>query len=298
MPGSHDHGGRDSTQRVLLVAFVLIGGFMVVEFVGGYLTGSLALVSDAGHMATDALGLGMALAAVTAAARARTDGARTYGLYRLEILAALANSVLLFAVAGYVLWEAVQRLSTPTEVASVPMLVVAMAGLAVNIIAWRLLRDGAKGSLNMAGAYSEVIADMAGSIGAILAGLIIISTGWTYADPLFAAAVAVFILPRAWSLGSEAVRILTQAAPANVDLGTIKSELLEIEGVVDVHDLHVWTLTSQMDVASVHLMTKTEADPHPILDRARDLLQTGHAIDHATLQVEPESHRGCSEINW
>lgn len=298
MSGAHNHGGRDANRRVLMVCFILVLGFMVVEFVAGYLTGSLALVSDAGHMATDALGLGMALAALIAASRAGKEGARTYGLYRLEILAALANSVLLFAVAGYVLWEAATRLSQPTEVSTVPMLVVAVAGLLVNVIAWMLLRDGAKDSLNVAGAYSEVIADMAGSIGAILAALIMITTGWAYADPLFAAGVAVFILPRAWSLGGQALRILTQAAPPNIDLDAIRSDLLEIEGVIDVHDLHVWTLTSQMDVASVHLMTKTEVDPHPILDRARDLLQVGHAIDHATLQVEPESHRGCSEINW
>lgn len=298
MPGTHDHGGRDTSRRVLLVCFLLVVGFMVVEFAAGYLTGSLTLISDAGHMATDALGLGMALAAVTAATRARTDGARTYGLYRLEILAALANSVLLFAVAAYVLWEAAGRASDPPDVTTAPMLAVASAGLVVNIVAWRLLRGSAKESLNVAGAYSEVIADMAGSIGAILAGVIMVTTGWTYADPLFAAAIGIFILPRAWSLGSQAVRILTQAAPPTIDLDTIRAELLDIEGVIDVHDLHVWTLTSQMDVASVHLMTKIDSDPHPILDRARDLLQTEHDIDHATLQVEPESHRGCSEISW
>jgi cobalt-zinc-cadmium efflux system protein len=271
---------------------------MVIEAVAGFVTGSLALISDAGHMAIDALGLGMALAAIVVANKASAVGGRTYGLYRLEILAALANAVLLFVVAAYVVYESVQRFQNPPEVATTPMLVVAIGGLAVNLVAWRLLRTGAEESLNVKGAYFEVIADLAGSVGVIIAALIMIFTGWPYADPLIAAIIGVFILPRAWTLGSQALRILTQVAPKGLDLDELRSDLLTIDGVIDVHDLHAWTLTSEMDVATVHLMTSNATDPHPVLDRARDLLQTKHDISHATLQVEPEDHRGCSEVTW
>ena len=300
MSATHIHGPRAGRRhlRPLAISFGLVLGFMVVEAVAGALTGSLALVSDAGHMATDALGLGMALAAIVAANKATTARGRTYGLYRLEILAALANAVLLLAVASYVFYEAIQRFQDPPEVATTPMLIVAIGGLVVNLVAWRLLQQGAKESLNVKGAYFEVIADLAGSVGVIVAALIMIATAWPYADPLFAALIALFILPRAWTLGSEAVHILVQAAPKGLDIESVRADLSTIEGVANVHDLHVWTLTSEMDVATVHLMTIEGADPHPVLDRARDLLRTQYGVSHATLQVEPEGHRGCTELNW
>lgn len=297
---SHTHlpsGGRRHL-RPLAFSFGLVLSFMVIEAIAGVLTGSLALISDAGHMATDALGLGMALAAIVVADRATTVGGRTYGLYRLEILAALANAALLFAVAGYVLYESIQRFQDPPEVKTTPMLVVAVGGLVVNLVAWRLLRTGAEESLNVKGAYFEVIADLAGSVGVIVAALVMILTGWPYADPVFAALIGVFILPRAWALGSQALRILTQVAPRGLDLDEVHADLMGVAGVVDVHDLHVWTLTSEMDVATVHLMTTTDTDPHPVLDKARELLRSKHQISHATLQVEPEDHRGCSEVSW
>jgi cobalt-zinc-cadmium efflux system protein len=297
---SHTHGPRAGRRhlRPLTIAFGLVVGFMVVEAVAGFLTGSLALISDAGHMATDALGLGMALAAIIAADRAGSRGSRTYGLYRLEILAALANAVLLFAVATYVIYEAVQRLQEPVEVLTTPMLLVAVAGLAVNIIGWRLLRAGAEESINVRGAYLEVLADLVGSIGVIAAALIMIVTDWPYADPLFAALIGLFILPRAWKLGGQALRVLVQAAPAGLDIERMREDLTTVPGVVDVHDLHVWTLTSDMDVATVHLMTRDGTDPHPVLDQARSLLEDRYAIAHATLQVEPDTHQGCSEVTW
>jgi len=283
--------------RPLTIAFVLVAGFMVVEAVAGFWTGSLALVSDAGHMATDALGLGMALAAIVAADKAGKHGRHTFGLYRIEILAALANAMLLFGVAGYVLFEAVRRFGSAPEVLSGPMLAVAVAGLLVNLIGWRLLRPGAGESLNVEGAYVEVLADLIGSIGVIVAALIILTTGWTYADPIFGAAIGLFILPRAWRLARKAISVLIQAAPDHLDLDAVTEALRGIPGVVDVHDLHVWTLTSEMDVATVHLMTGDGTDPHPVLDQARSLLQS-HDIAHATLQVEPESHQGCAELSW
>lgn len=298
----HSHGsaaraGSRYKGRLVWV-FCLVVVFMVAEIVAGILTNSLALLSDAGHMATDALGLGMALAAIVAADRAGRDGQRTFGLYRLEILAALANAVLLFGVAGYVLYEASHRFKEPPEVLSGPMLIVAVLGLGVNLVGWWLLRQGAEESLNVEGAYLEVIADLIGSVGVIAAALIIQFTGWSYADPIFGAAIGLFILPRAWRLGSRAVRILVQAAPEGIDLADLQARLESIGGVSDVHDLHVWTLTSEMDVASVHLMTPTDADAHSIIDEATVLLRDQFGIAHATLQVEPDTHQNCLEISW
>ena len=289
-------GSRYKGRLVWVLGLVVV--FMVVELVAGILTNSLALLSDAGHMATDALGLGMALAAIVAADRAGRDGQRTFGLYRLEILAALANAVLLFGVAGYVLYEAIRRFQDPPEVLSGPMLIVAILGLVVNLVGWWLLRQGAEESLNVEGAYLEVIADLIGSVGVIAAALIIQFTGWRYADPVFGAAIGLFILPRAWRLGSRALRILVQAAPHGIDLVNLRDRLKSITGVSDVHDLHVWTLTSEMDVASVHLMTPIDADAHSIIDEATVLLRDEFGIAHATLQVEPDTHQNCVETSW
>lgn len=283
--------------RPLAISFGLVVGFMVVEAVAAFLIDSIALLSDAGHMATDALGLGMALAAITAASRGAASG-QTYGRFRLEIFAALANSILLLAVAVYVIWEAIERFSDPPEVLATPMLIVAVAGLAVNLVSWALLREGAGESLNVKGAYFEVVADLAGSIGVIVAALITLITDWPFADPLAAVLIGVWIVPRALLLGREALRILSQAAPAGLDLDRVRSDLSAVEGVIDVHDLHVWTLTSDMDVATAHLMISDESDPHPVLDEARRLLAERYGIDHATLQVEPESHRECLEVSW
>ncbi len=300
MSATHTHIPRAGRRhlRPLSIAFALVVVFTGIELVAGFLTGSLALISDAGHMATDALGMGMALAAIVAADRTATGGSRTYGLYRLEILAALANAVLLFGLAAYVVYEAIQRLQDPTEVLATPMLIVAVVGLIANLVAWRLLRPGAKESINIQGAYLEVLADIAGSVAVIAAALIMILTDWPYADSLFAALIGVFILPRAWRLGYQALRVLVQAAPTGVDLDLLRDDLSVIPGVVDVHDLHVWTLTSNMDVATVHLMTTNTTDPHPVLDQARSILQDRYHIAHATLQVEPDTHQGCSAVTW
>lgn len=299
---SHDHASDISAagrhMKPLATAFVLVAVFMVVEVVAGFATGSLALLSDAGHMATDTLGLGMALAAVTAAQRTAATGSRTYGLYRLEILAALANAVLLFLVAGYVVWEAVQRFQDPPEVATGAMFFVGLVGLGVNVAAWRLLRAGAASSLNLEGAMLEVIADLIGSIGVIVAALLDRFAGWPQADAVFAAAIGLFILPRAYRIGRRAVRILIQAAPDDLDLDELPGRLRSIPGVVDVHDVHVWTLTSEMDIGSVHLMIGDGTDAHPVLDEARSMLTDDFGIAHATLQVEPESHRGCTELSY
>jgi cobalt-zinc-cadmium efflux system protein len=285
----------------LRVALALTVAFLLVETGAAFFTRSLALLSDAAHMLTDALGLGMAVAAIALANRAAAgarDGARTFGLYRLEILAALANAVLLLGVAGYVLVEAALRLGDEPDVRAGPMFVVAVAGLAVNVAAFLLLRAGARESLNVEGAYLEVVSDLIGSIGVIAAAIVVGTTGWEYADSLVAVAIGLWIVPRTIRLAGRALRVLLQAAPAHVDVAHVRDDLAELPGVVDVHDLHVWTLTSEMDVASAHLVTRVGTDAHGVLDQARDVLRDRYAISHATLQVEPDDHTGCAEVTW
>jgi cobalt-zinc-cadmium efflux system protein len=298
---SHGHASAragEQHKRSLVIAFGLTAGFFVVQIVTGFVTDSLALISDAGHMATDALGLGMALAAIQLASSTRTERFRTFGLYRLEILAALANAVLLFGVAIYVIVEAFNRFDDPPDIESLPVLLVGVLGLVVNVIAFLILREGAAESLNMRGAYLEVLSDMLGSVGVILAATVMWVTDWGWVDPAVGALIGVFILPRAATLGRDALRVLVQAAPAGVDPDVVRVQLSGIPGVLDVHDLHVWTLTSGMDVASAHLVVGVGTDTHAVLDRARDLLQVEHQIVHATLQIEPDDHRGCDEVSW
>lgn len=286
-----------------MAAFVVIAIFFVVELGASWYTGSLALLSDAWHMLTDVLGIGMALAAVQLAARYGTSPDRvnrrhTFGLYRLEIVAALLNAVLLFGVAIWVLVESVRRLSETPEVLGGPMLLVAVAGLAANLVAFALLREGARDSLNLRGAYLEVVADTIGSVGVIVAAVLIQTLGWVWADPVIGALIGLWILPRTWKLGAEAIRILLQSAPSHIDVGALSAELAAIPGVTDVHDLHVWTLTSEMEAASAHLMVTVETDGHAVLDAARRIAESGYRIDHGTFQVEPESHAGCREVAW
>jgi len=301
--GGHAHGAAAARagarhQRPLAIAFGLTFGFLVVQVVTGLTTNSLALLSDAGHMATDVLGLGLALAAIRMASREAQLRSRTFGVYRLEVLAALTNAVLLVGVAAYVVYEAARRLGEPPHIASAPVLVVGVLGLAVNIVAFLLLRQGSTESLNVEGAYVEVMSDALGSLGVIVGAAVMWATGWSWVDPVIAAGIGLFILPRAWRLGREALRVLLQAAPAGVDLDAVSSDLAAIDGVVDVHDLHVWTLTSDMEVVTAHLMTTPTADSHAVLDRARDVLATTHGLHHATLQVEPDDHLGCDALEW
>jgi cobalt-zinc-cadmium efflux system protein len=299
----HGHGAAadragDRYKGALLLSFALIVAFLLVQIVVGVVTGSLALLSDAGHMATDAVGLGMALAAIQVASTGRAHPQRTFGLYRLEILAALANAGLLFGVAAYVVVEAVRRLGEDHDVASAPVLVVGTIGLAVNLVAFFLLRAGARESLNLRGAYLEVFSDALGSLGVIVAAAVWGATGWDWVDPVVGAAIGVLILPRAWRLGREALRVLVQVAPSHLDVASLQHDLSAIRGVVDVHDVHVWTLTSEMEVATAHLMVASGTDAHGVLDEARHLLAERHGITHATLQVEPDDHSGCDELNW
>lgn len=297
----HAHGAPGAGARFrgrLQVAFVAIALFFVLQVAVALGTGSLALLSDAGHMLTDTVGLGLALAAITVAARAGRDRGRTYGLYRLEVLAALANAFLLVAVAVYVLVEAILRIGEDVDVPGAPVLVMGVVGLLVNLGVLLLLREGSQESMNVKGAYLEVLGDALGSLGVILAAVVLLAVSWEPIDAVVGVAIGLFMVPRALRLAWDALRVLSQIAPAHVDVDALTTDLEDLPGVVDVHDVHVWTLTSAMDVATAHLMVANGTDAHTVLDAARSLLASRYGIEHATLQVEPEDHTGCEDVTW
>jgi len=299
MGSGHGHGHAGATHRWRLrVAFALITTFFVVELVAGLTSGSLALLSDAGHMAADVVALGAALVATRIAGRDDTTGRRTYGSFRAEVFASGLAVLLMLGVAAYIAVEAVRRIDEAPVVATGPMLVVGGLGLVVNVVALTLLRGGAAESLNVKGAYLEVVADTLGSVGVIAAGLLVAATGDAWWDTGIALAIAAFVAVRAVMLGREVLAVLGQHAPAGMRPDDVAAALGEVEGVRDVHDLHVWTLTSGMNVATAHLMTEEGADPHRVLDAARHVMRTGFGVEHATLQVEPESHTGCHDVTW
>jgi cobalt-zinc-cadmium efflux system protein len=296
----HDHGHAHGTVAAahrgrLTVVLALTGTVFVVEVVGALLSGSLALLADAGHMATDALGIGMALAAVTLAQRP-ARGRRTFGLQRLEVLAAVANGLLLLGVGGYVLVEAVRRIGDPPEIHSGWMLSVALLGLAVNLGSLALLRTGQGESLNTRGAYLEVLGDALGSVAVIAAAVVIATTGWTAADVLASLVVGCLVLPRAWSLLREAFDVLLEAAPRGVDLEEVRAHVLGVSGVIAVHDLHAWTITSGLPVLSAHVVVTDEvlADGHGgrVLDALCACLGDHFDLEHCTFQLESAGHRG------
>ena len=274
-------------QRRLVAAVALTGAFLVVEVVGGLWTGSLALLADAGHMLTDVGGLGLSLLAVWFARKPATP-ANTYGYFRMEILAALANGAVLFAVAGVILYEAARRLWAPPEILGGPMLVIAVVGLAVNLLAMRLLHGGAGESLNVRGAYLEVLGDALGSVGVIVAALIIQTTGFVLADPLISAGIGLFILPRTWGLMRQAVHILMEGVPPHLDPREIERAMREAHGVRTVHDFHVWTLTSGKEAMSAHVLVEDLADGQHVLGDLQHLLRERFGIEHTTLQLESD----------
>lgn len=298
MGSDHSHIPKDAGEthlRLLGISFVLISVFMIAEVVGGIMTQSLALLSDAGHMVTDAIGLAMAIAAIRIGLRTAQKRGRTYGLRRLEVVAALANALMVFGVAAYVLWEALKRLRDPVEVGSGVMLVIAVLGLIVNIIAMRLLRESSAESINVEGAYLEVWADTIGSIGVIVAAVVIRVTGWQIIDPLIGVGIAVFIVPRAWRLGRKAMKILLQIAPDHIDVDEVRSSLADIETVTGIHKLHIWTVSTGENVASAHITVTTGGNHHEVLDTAAEMLETKYGITNTTVQVEPPDHTVCAE---
>ncbi|MGB7818400.1 MAG: cation diffusion facilitator family transporter [Ornithinibacter sp.] len=291
------HAGGEHRWR-LRVAFALVAAFFVVELVTGLTSGSLALLSDAGHMAADVVALGAALVATRIAVRPDTTGRRTFGSYRAEIFASGLAVLLMLGVAAYVLIESVARIGTVPTVATTTMLVVGGLGLLVNVVALVLLRGGASESLNVKGAYLEVVADTVGSVGVIAAALLIDATGSAVWDTVIALAIAVFVAVRAILLGREVLAVLGQHAPAGIHPPDADAALREVPEVLDVHDLHLWTLTSGMNVATAHLVCTDGADPTEVLTRSATVLRERFAIDHATIQVEPRSAGACRATSW
>jgi cation diffusion facilitator family transporter len=296
----HDHGAAHGTAAAehrgrLTVVLALTGAVFFVEVVGALLSGSLALLADAAHMATDALGIGMALGAVTLAQRP-ARGRRTFGWQRMEVLAAVANGLLLLGVGAYVVIEAVRRIGDPPDIHSGWMLGVATLGLVVNLGSLMLLRSGQGESLNTRGAYLEVLGDALGSVAVIVAAVVIAATGWTGADVLASFAVGALVLPRAWTLLREAFDVLLEAAPKGVDLDQVRAHVLGVPGVLDVHDLHAWTITSGLPVLSAHVVVSEEslADGHGgrVLDALCSCLGDHFDLEHCTFQLESPGHRG------
>ena len=282
----------------LAVTFALTAAFFLVELVVGLAAGSLALIADAGHMATDVLALGASLVATRMAGRPDGTGRRTYGRYRAEVFAAGFAVLLMVGVGVFIVVESMTRIGGDPEVSSTPMVVVGLIGLAVNAVGLLLLRTGAKQSINIKGAYLEVLGDAAGSLGVLIAGLLIRWTGNSIWDLVVAVVIGVFVLVRAVGLGRSVLRVLGQHTPEGIDPGAVEADLAAVPGVVEVHDLHLWALTSGMNVATAHLVSAPGTDHHAVLDAATQVLASAHHIDHATLQVEPADHTSCREISW
>jgi cobalt-zinc-cadmium efflux system protein len=288
---AHDHGSAAAAnRRTLTTVLVLSVGILVAEVVGAMLTGSLALLADAGHVLTDVTGIAIALIAIHLAQRPATSG-RTFGYLRLEILAAVVNAVLLGGIAVVILVEAWRRLSEPTQIASGPMLAFALVGLAVNAVSLWLLRDAQRRSLNMRGAYLEVLGDLAGSVAVIVAAVVIAVTGWTGADIVASVVIGVMILPRTFSLLRDATDVLLEATPRGVDMDHVRTHILEAPGVVDCHDLHAWTITSGVNVVSAHVVLEGGADPARALDALCTCLADVFDIEHSTFQLETADRR-------
>lgn len=294
-PSGHA-GGR--YRRKLAIAFCLIAAFFVVELVYGLLADSLALISDAGHMAADVVALGAALAATKIATRKDKTGRKTFGSYRAEVFASGLTVLLMLGVSAYVVIEAVNRIGADPEVSSTPMIIVGGLGLLINAIVLLLLRSGSKESLNVKGAYFEVVADTAGSIGVVVAGLLISATGQAWWDTVTALAIGMFVAVRAVILGRQVLAVLGQHVPEGMPIEQVTEDLAAIDGVTDVHDLHIWVLTSGMNVASAHLVAADTDDYPRILDQARTTLKDTYAIEHATIQLERTVARECHEIDW
>lgn len=288
----HDHGHshgpgawRDTDRKALLIAAGLTAGFMLAEVAGGLLTGSLALLADAGHMLSDSFSLFLALGAVALAARPAT-ARRTFGFKRAEILAALVNGVLLVVVSVWIVVEAIGRIGDPPEILGGWMLLVAAVGLAVNLIAAWVLYSSAGESLNIKAALRHVLADVAGSVGVILAAVIILTTGWELADPIVSIVISVLIAISAWSILRDSVDVLLEAAPPGIDTEEIGYAMAGLSGVDEVHDLHIWEITSGMPMLSAHVLVGPGKDCHGIRGELEVLLRDRYEIGHTTLQVE------------
>jgi len=286
---AHSHSAAGRHAGSLRVAILILTALLVVELVAGVAANSLALLADAGHVFADVSGMLLSLVAIRLAARPPT-GTRSFGLYRLEMLAAAVNAVLLLGIAVIVLVEAVRRLGAPPDVQAGPVIVVAAIALVANVVALRLLSTGQRESLTMRGAYLEVAGDLMGAVAVLVAGLVIWLTGWHPADALASILVAVLIVPRTVRLLRDSIDVLLEATPKDVDLGDVERHILEAPGVVDVHDLHAWTITSGMNVVSAHVVLAEDAKPGDILDHLGTCLADDFDVNHSTFQLETPEH--------
>src|SRR5271156_2377223 len=287
MGAGHNHSPAEAdTSRMIprmILAAVILAAFFVVELTTSILINSMALLADAGHMLTDVVAVFMGLGAVTLARRGSSSPARTYGWHRAEVFTAGAHTALLIGVAVFILYEAIERLSDTPSVPGVPMIVVALAGLAANFVVALLLRSDSSESLAVKGAYMEVVADTVGSLGVLIAGIVTVTTHWPYADVVVAILVALWVLPRAISLARDALRILSESSPTHIDVEELRSALGAVNGVTEVHDLHVWTLSPGKDMCTAHLTSA--ADSAKVLHDARAVL-SARGLAHATVQIE------------
>jgi cobalt-zinc-cadmium efflux system protein len=292
---SHTPAEADASRMIprMIMAAGILATFFVIELTTSLLINSLALLADAGHMLTDVVAVFMGLAAVVLAKRGSTSPDRTYGWHRAEVFTAVANAVLLVGVATFILYEAIERLGTGASVPGIPMIVVALAGLIANFAVAMLLRADSEGSLAVKGAYMEVVADTVGSLGVLIAGVVTVTTHWPYSDVVVAVLVALWVLPRAFSLARAALRILSETSPAHIDVEELRTALTAVEGVTEVHDLHVWTLSPGKDMCTVHLTSG--GDSARVLSDAREVLHE-RGLEHATVQIEsPDRDSDCSE---
>ncbi|MED4903570.1 cation diffusion facilitator family transporter [Parageobacillus thermoglucosidasius] len=293
----HDHS-REGNKKGLAIALFITAGIMLLEFFGGLITNSLALLSDSGHMLSDASSLALSLAAIWFAAKPASPN-KTYGFYRFEILAALFNGVTLFVIAGFIVWEAIQRFYNPPTVAGGSMMLIAAIGLFANLLsAWALMRKGdVKNNVNLRSAYLHVIGDALGSVGAIIAGLAMWLFGWYVADPVISVLVALLILKGAWGVIQHTIHILMEGTPVTINQNEVKKALESIEGVVDVHDLHIWTITSGLDSLSCHILIEDHQDSQKILQDAIHMIEEKFKILHTTIQIETSQiHHGEMKV--
>lgn len=291
----HDHTAGASARR-LTIALILTATFLIAEVIGGLVFNSLALLSDAAHMFTDVMALAIALIAIKVGQKP-ADDRRTFGYRRFEILAAAFNAALLFVVAGYVLWEGVQRLREPEPVGSVGMLVVAALGLIVNVVSMRILASGKDRSLNVKGAYLEVWADMLGSLGVLGAAATIMLTGWRWVDPIVAIGIGLWVLPRTWILLKETTHVLLEGAPKGLRIGDVREALEAVPGVAGVHDLHAWVSGSDEPSFTAHLVIQRPELADRVQTAARTLLADRYGLHHVTLQVELAGRDDPSDLH-
>ena len=291
----HDHGHRSTSRRSLSVSLALITGYMVVEVVGGLVSGSLALLADAGHMLTDAAAIGLALLAIWISGRPASIG-QTFGFHRTEILAALLNALSLWLIAALIFFEASRRFGDSIDVDGGLMLVVGAVGLGVNVAAALVLHRSAGYSLNVEGAFLHVIADLLGSVAVISAGVLVLALGWDVADPIFGIVIGVLILSSSMRLLWKVVHVLMEGTPAHLDLHLLCHRLEELEGVTGIHDIHAWSITTGYDALSAHVTADVAVmeDPNPVLQRLRDIASSEFGIAHVTIQLE-DSTDGCAE---